>query len=377
MNSISSAARLESILQIEPSAFAKQSNQFWILLTAGWLGYALVVFLAIVRPQFDDPSFNLSGQLLNLMLETLSGFLLSFVQWRLIRNIVHLPLKQTLFLSFTSAAILGLLYNVIKLATYKVVVYDQAWNHEWQMLEFGGWLLFSLTTMFVWTSIFFIMLYNTKLQNEHERLLRAETAAKDAQLQMLRYQLNPHFMFNTMNAISTLIYKNENDLANEMLDKLCEFFRISLDKNATSASSIQKELELLDVYLSIEKVRFGDRLNVEMRVAPETLKAKVPSMLLQPLVENAVKYAIEPKKAQGHITLSTKLEDNKVQLRVEDDGNDGQGELEAGMGIGLDNTRARLKMMFSGDCDVSINHNKQGGTTVQIHIPFVQMNSRK
>ena len=223
---------IKTSLEIESQTFSKQSHQFWILQIAGWLGYALVVFLAIIRPQFVEPNFNLGGQLLNLLVETLSGFFLSYLQWRLIRRIVHLPLKQTLFFSFFSAAVQGLIYNIIKMSSFKVLVHHQHWNEGWSMLEFGGWLLFSLTTMFVWTAIFFIMLYNTKLQKEHEMLLRAQTSAKDAQLQMLRYQLNPHFMFNTLNAISTLIYKHENDKANEMLDKLCEFFRYSLDNNA-------------------------------------------------------------------------------------------------------------------------------------------------
>ena len=293
----------ESTLELGPQAFSKQSHQFWTLQITGWLGYAVVVFLAIIRPQIGQEGFNFSGQLINLVLETLSGFLLSYLQWLLIRKIVHFPLKKTLFLSFASAATLGLIFNVIKLSCYKVVVYQQQWNEAWDMLEFGGWLLFSLTTMFVWTSIYFIMLYNTKLQREHEMLLRAQTAAKDAQLQMLRYQLNPHFLFNTMNAISTLIYKNENDTANEMLDKLCEFFRYSLDKNDKSKTTLQKELELIELYLSIEKVRFANRLEVEIDVASTVLNCQVPCMLLQPLVENAIKYAIELRKSGGKITI--------------------------------------------------------------------------
>lgn len=234
---------IETSLELESQTFSKQSHQFWTLQIAGWLGYALVVFLAIIRPQLDAPNFSLAGQIVNLMVETMSGFLLSYLQWRLIRRIVHLPLKKTLFFSFCSAAVLGLIYNVIKMSSFKVIVHHQHWNEGWNMLEFGGWLMFSLTTMFVWTSIFFIMLYNTKLQKEHERLLRAQTAAKDAQLQMLRYQLNPHFMFNTMNAISTLIYKHENDKANEMLDKLCEFFRYTLEQHAKIVRITMKKLE--------------------------------------------------------------------------------------------------------------------------------------
>lgn len=361
---------IESSLQIESQAFSKQSHQFWTLQITGWLGYAFIVFLAIIRPQFDDPNFNLSGQIINLIVETMSGFFLSYFQWLLIRRIVHLPLKNMLFFSFFSAGVLGLIYNVIKISSFKVIVHHQHWNESWNMLEFGGWLLFSLTTMFAWTSIFFIMLYNTKLQKEHEMLLRAQTLAKDAQLQMLRYQLNPHFMFNTMNAISTLIYKNENDKANEMLDKLCEFFRYSLDNNAKSKTTFKKELELLDLYLSIEKVRFANRLNVDMQISDEVLKCQVPSMLLQPLVENSIKYAIEPRKEAGNITITAKKNYDRLVLLVIDNGDGQSNTISTGFGIGMSNTKARLDAMFNGDYEISITDNEQQGTTVSISVPF-------
>ncbi len=165
-----------------------------------------------------------------------------------------------LFFSFTFAAFLGLIYNIIKLSSFKVIVYNQQWNEAWDMLEFGGWLMFSLTTMFAWTSVFFIMIYNTKLQKEHERLLKAQTLAKDAQLQMLRYQLNPHFMFNSMNAISTLILKNENDKANEMLDKLWAMF------HNTVVPHMQRPK--FAVYLALHYFLYTKRDNVTNTLLP-------------------------------------------------------------------------------------------------------------
>jgi len=368
----------ENLLELEAKALSRQNHQFWILQIAGWLGYAAVVFLAIIRPQLDLPDFNLGGQILNLAVETVSGFILSFLQWLFIRKIVHLPLKKTLFLSFTSAGILGIVFNIIKLSSYKVIVFRQAWDQGWDMLEFGGWLLFSLATMFVWTSIFFIMLYNTRLQKEHESLLKAKTLAKDAQLQMLRYQLNPHFMFNTMNAISTLILKQENDKANEMLDKLCEFFRYSLDTNTKSKTSLQNELELLELYLSIEKVRFEERLNVDIQVCEQAMKCRVPNMILQPLVENAIKYAVEPRKNGGSVTIVAKCRDKRLLIQVLDDGygqgehsyQSGQSRASKGLGIGINNTKARLDVMFNGNYDIDITKEPEKGMTVTISMPM-------
>jgi len=361
-------------LELGEQAFSTQSHQFWTLQIAGWLGYAIIVFLAIVRPQIHQETFNLSGQLLNLVIETLSGFILSYLQWLLIQKIVHLPFNRTLFYSFLSAATLGVIFNIIKLSAYKIIIYQQRWNETWDMLEFGGWLLFSLSTMFVWTSIFFVMLYNTKLQKEHEMLLRAQTATKEAQLQMLRYQLNPHFMFNTMNAISTLIYKNENEKANEMLDKLCGFFRYSLDKNDKSKTTLRKELELLELYLSIEKVRFGNRLTININICDEVMNGQVPCMFLQPLVENSIKYAIELRKKGGIISIEAANVNNKLLLKVIDNGQDLNENVRSGFGIGMSNTKARLDAMFNSDYSVTIDENFNHGTTVSITIPFETKN---
>ena len=360
----------KSLFEAEAQAFSKQKYQFWMIQFCGWLGYAFVVFIAIIRPQFSTPGFNLSGQIINLVVETLSGFVLTYLQWLFIRKVVQLPVKKTLLLSFTFAALLGVMHNVIKLSSFKVIIFQQHWNEAWNMLEFGGWLMFSLATMFAWTSIFFIMLYNTKLQKEHERLLMAQTLAKDAQLKMLRYQLNPHFMFNTLNAISTLILLKDNDKANDMLYKLCDFFRYSLEVDSKSTTTLKKEVDLLDVYLSIEKVRFGSKLTVKMEVSPLVLSCRVPTMLLQPLVENAIKYAIEPKKGKGLIIIQAKTRDGRLLISVIDDGNVIPDKVDKGFGIGISNTKARLDAIFNGDYDVNMMTNKKYGTEVVISIPF-------
>jgi sensor histidine kinase YesM len=370
LNIFSQESIQHSPFKLESSAFKRLSKQFWSLQIGGWLGYMVMVFIAIIRPQFDSPDFNLVGQIINLIVETLSGFLLSFIQWCFIQQVIHRTLKQTLIMSFMSAAILGLIYNIIKLGSYKEIVHSQQWNEAWNMLEFGGWLLFSLATMFVWTSIFFIMLYNSKLQREHEQLLRAQTQVKDAQLEMLRYQLNPHFMFNTMNAISTLILKGENDAASEMLDKLCDFFRYSLEATKQSKSTLREELALLQLYLSIEKVRFGKKLRVSFDVDDDVMECKVPSMLCQPLIENAVKYAIEPSKEGGEIHFCAFRQVEQLIIKITDAGNPADKKINKGFGIGLKNTQSRLDVMFNGQCDVVLSPNEKRGSTVTMTMPY-------
>jgi sensor histidine kinase YesM len=360
-----------STLPADSLHYSQPNKQFWTLQIGAWLGYCAVVFLAIIHPQFEQENFNFSGQLINLGIETVSGFALSSVQWLMLRKIVHLPLRLTLFFSFALAAILGCVFNVIKLASYKSIIHNQVWYEQLDMLEFGGWLLFSVATMYVFTAIFFIMLYNNRLQNEHEMLLRAQTSAKEAQLEMLRYQLNPHFMFNTLNALSTLIYKNENDKANEMLDKLCSFFRYSLISKSDQKSTLQEELELLELYLSIEKVRFESRLNVIFNIDAETRKAKVPGLFLQPIVENAIKFGVEGRKSPGNIVVSAKKQKGTLIIEVVDDGPENKLDISKGFGIGLKNTQERLNTMFNTKCNVSINEMANTGTKVSLSMPFV------
>lgn len=363
----------ESTLALSEQSFSKPNHQFWTLQVTGWIAYSIIVFIAIIRPQFIDVHFSLSRQLINLLVESGSGFLLSYFQWLFIQRIVHLKIRQTILFSFSSACLLGVFYNIIKLSAYKVIIFQQNWNVAWSTLEFGGWLLFSLTTMFVWTSIFFIMLYNAKLQKEHEMLLRAQTSAKEAQLQMLRYQLNPHFMFNTMNAISTLILKKENDKANEMLEKLCEFFRYSLEQKTFSESTVADEIKFLKLYVSIEKVRFNDRFSIKIATQGNVLSAKVPSMILQPLVENSIKYAIEPSKKNGFIEVLIHEVSEQVRIEVRDSGYYLKDKTNSGFGIGLVNTKARLDAMFNENYKIEISHNTKVGSSVTILIPHQEL----
>ena len=354
------------------SRFSRPNNQFWTLQIFAWVGYCAVVFLAIIRPQFEQIGFDFSGQMLNLAIETISGFVLSSMLWFMIRRIVHLSLRLALTISFVSAALLGCIFNVIKLASYKAIIHHQVWYEQFNMLEFGGWLLFSVATMYVFTAIFFVMLYNSRLQKEHEMLLRAQNSAKEAQLEMLRYQLNPHFMFNTLNAISTLIYKNENDKANEMLDKLCLFFRHSLEQKKDQQSTLKEELAVMDLYLSIEKVRFAERLNVTLDIEPSTYMAKVPSLLLQPIVENAVKFGIEANKNQGNIIVSAKRVKDKLVVNVFNDGPSPGANTRKGFGIGLNNTKERLNTMFNDVTQVDLRECESGGTLVSLEMPFMK-----
>ena len=158
------------------------------------------------------------------------------------------------------------------------------------------------------------------LQQQREATLRAATLAQEAQLKMLRYQLNPHFLFNTLDAISTLILDSENRTANQAVMRLSEFLRYTLDQDPMKKVTLRQEIEAMNLYLTTEKLRFGDRLRLEFAVEERALEALVPSLLLQPLIENAVKYAVSPSERGGAIRVEGRARGSMLELAVADDG---------------------------------------------------------
>jgi LytS/YehU family sensor histidine kinase len=223
-----------------------------------------------------------------------------------------------------------------------------------------------------WSGLYFGIKYYQQLQEQTEQTLKATAAAHQAQLKMLRYQLNPHFLFNTLNAISTLILDGANETANKAVSRLSDFLRCTLDNDPMSRVTLGSELGAIDLYLEIEKVRFGDRLVVEKDVEEKALKALVPSLILQPMIENAIKYAISPSEDGGTIRISAKVQHNTLVLQLSDTG-PGLGNADNGQkssGVGLKNTRARLQQLYGENQAFTLAPNEPSGLTITINIPF-------
>jgi two-component system, LytTR family, sensor kinase len=178
----------------------------------------------------------------------------------------------------------------------------------------------------------------------YERSVRAESLAHQARLQALRYQLNPHFLFNTLNAISTLVVDKRNAEAGQMIARLSDFLRMTLDRPDLEEVPLADEVEFVQRYLEIEQVRFGERLAVRIAVEDEAWTARVPAMVLQPLVENAIRHAVAPRTEGGRIEIGAKIEGRGLRVWVADDGPglDANGNT----GIGLSNTRERLHQLY-------------------------------
>jgi len=206
---------------------------------------------------------------------------------------------------------------------------------------------------------------------ERERAAeRLQAGLNEARLQALKMQLHPHFLFNTLHAISSLI-PAEAKPARRMVARLGDLLRTSLDHEATQEVTLREELDFLQPYIEIEQIRLGDRLELRMEIDPAALEARVPHLVLQPLVENAVRHAIAPRVEGGRIELAAVAQDHSLVLTVRDDGPGlaAHGESPAREGVGLANVRARLEQLYGNEHRFELEDHPEGGLAVTLSIP--------
>lgn len=199
-----------------------------------------------------------------------------------------------------------------------------------------------------------------------------EASLAEARLHALRSQLDPHFLFNTLNVVSALAARGKRDEVVEVVSRLSELLRLTLDERAVQEVPLRQELEFVRLYLDIQQIRFGDRLHVETTVPPETLDAMVPAMLLQPLVENAVVHGISKTPGPGRVTIRSSRVDGRLRLEIGDTGPgfEDPPPVTPARGIGLANTRARLAQLYGADHSLACGASASGGACVTVGIPF-------
>ena len=229
--------------------------------------------------------------------------------------------------------------------------------------------------LLAWCALYYAMLAGEKARAAERREGEFRQAARAAELRSLRYQVNPHFLFNTLNSLSALILTGKNDRAEEMVQSIAGFYRRSLTDDPTADLSLKEEVELQSTYLEIEAVRFPDRLHTRIEVPDELLEACVPGMILQPLVENSVKYAVAASSSPTTITISAREEFNRLVISVSDDGpgaeanGNGNGGNGQSHGIGLINVRQRLEARFGDDVQITSGP-VDGGYATHIRLPL-------
>mgnify|MGYP001973365396 CR=1 FL=1 len=363
-----------AVLPSRPAPFfANKNRAFWNLQFAGW-GGAMV--LRSVQGLANGQGL---GFLMLVLIATVMSFSLSLLLSVVYRNLIGRPPLVTW--GFTGLALAAAVSTQVLVEAWVAGLYYS--DRETTLTQlFFLYLSVELPLLGAWTGLYYAINYFLQLEEQADRLERLEAQATGAQLAMLRYQLNPHFLFNTLNSISTLVLLKQTEPANAMLTRLSRFLRHTLISEPGGTVTVAQEVETLKLYLDIERMRFEERLQTEFDIAEEAAEACLPSLLLQPLIENAIKYAVSPLEEGAKISLSAQLSGSRLRLVVSDTGPGLKNPVEStrtslpqsanpeSTGVGLANIRDRLAQAYGTNHLFEIRSPAQGGFTVIIEIPF-------
>jgi len=363
---------------MEQSARRKYELQKWLAIFACWTFVALIfAFTYYFQGHLSRKSIPFA-QFLSWQIASCYGWfaITPIILWvtkrflpegkEFYRNLVILIICAFLVI----AVQLGINAYILPLLGFPT---NRTFANYFEAYKFMAMSIFPLSAMLylMTTGAIFISIYYQKYRERELINSQLEGSLTKARLQVLQMQLRPHFLFNTHNAISQLIHKDP-DAAERVLNNLSDLLRKSLEKFEESEIPLQRELEFVEKYLEIEKIRFGERLSVDMKIDPETNDALVPNMLLQPLIENSIKHGISPLINGGKIEIVARREDGFLVLKVADNGV-GIAEHESNKlstGIGLVNTKSRLLHLYKGKHKFEIYSEDQKGFLVRINIPF-------
>lgn len=375
------------MLPIQPAPFfASKNRAFWHLQLAGWGG----AFLLRAMTAFTN-GLPLDYLLL-ILVTTISGFSISLILSVIYRQLIG---RKPLFTWGVTALVLlsaVIVYGSIDVWAQSIYYGDT--RDATFAQRFIGLSFIPLTLLGGWSALYYAINFFLTVERQADRLERLEAQATAAQLAMLRYQLNPHFLFNTLNSISTLVLLKQTEPANAMLTRLSSFLRHTLIAEPGAQVTLEQEIETLQLYLDIERMRFEERLRTQFEIDEEAMSARLPSMLLQPLIENSIKYAVGAQEEGALISLTARIVGQRLRLSIEDTGpgawpdagpdtesdtGPSPGSFTPGnrvapttsTGVGLTNIRNRLAQAYGDNHLFETRSQPGGGFTVLIEIPFI------
>ena len=336
---------------------------FWSLHAAGWAAYGITQYFGALL--YEKPSSYARV----IAIAAVCGFLLSMPMRYIYRRLWGRPPRTMVVGVLATCYVTALALRIVINLSYKYFV-EPDWQAQTLFELFGG-ALSTTYLLLCWSVLYFGIKFYESQRKQEQAMLKAVALAQEAQLKMLRYQLNPHFLFNTLNAISTLILDNQNRKANHAVTRLSEFLRYTLDQDPMKKVTLRQEIEALDLYLGTERLRFGERLRLEYAIKEAALNALVPSLLLQPLLENSLKYAVSAREQGGLVRIEGRVREGLLELSVIDDGpglKEGATAPER-RGVGLHNTRERLAVLYGENYRFAVL-NRQPGLRVEMALPL-------
>jgi two-component system LytT family sensor kinase len=343
--------------------FDDKNRAFWVLQSIGWSGYFLLRSLSGLA--------NSMGAMfvVHTLLLTATGYSLTLLMASLYRRLITMRAMWTVIISLGTVALAAGAFSFIETWSYSTFLRPDA---KPAGVEYLGAIILDFSILAAWSALYYGINYYLLLEEEIDQRARLESQASSAQLAMLRYQLNPHFLFNTLNSISTLVLLKQTERANAMLSRLSSFLRYTLVNEPTAKVTLVQEVETLKLYLEIEKMRFEERLRPHFKIDGDTIGARLPSLLLQPLIENAIKYAVTSSEHGADIWINARREGRAVRIEVADSGpGPGGAPIDAqSTGVGLANIQDRLVQAYGPAHGFSTRTNEHGGFSVIIEIPL-------
>jgi sensor histidine kinase YesM len=345
--------------------FDDKNRAFWTLQSAGWAGYFVLRTLSGIA--------NSMGwfYVVHTALLTATGYSITLLMASAFRRLIRMQPVYTWVGSIVIVAIAAAAFSAIE--TWSVSTFVDP-GVKAEGVRFFSAILLTVSVLLAWSALYYSINFFILLEQQTDRLLRLESQASNAQLAMLRYQLNPHFLFNTLNSISTLVLLKQTERANAMLSRLSSFLRYTLVNESTGMVTVAQEIETLKLYLEIEKMRFEERLRPHFHIDPTVMRAHLPSLLLQPLIENGIKYAVTPQEEGADISIELRREADRVFITVSDTGPgaDSQYQVRAAQstGVGLANIRDRLAQAYGDNHRFETQSEITGGFRVFIEIPY-------
>ncbi len=368
------------------------ARQYWLFQVAGWSAMGLLSYLSLTL--WYNP-----GQLapvIHTVLQSVLGIFVSHPLRWVASGTWNMPMVRRVIINSIAVLTASLVWTLLRLYSFPWLTGEPIPLSDW-----GGWMFASIVVFGAWTFCYYALKYYRHWIMEHQRAVEAQNEAlraseiaqretlrrleaekliRDTQLRMLKYQLNPHFLFNALNSVSWLVRKGDAPGATDMLAKIGNYLRVTLDHSDEIQHTLEEELETLDLYLGIEKVRFGDRLNISLDVEDRVREAAVPSLLLQPLFENSIKFAVSRTVEPTTIHLDAKLVDGRLHLQVRDNGPGAllpaDNQNEEPQGIGLLNVEQRLQSAFGDECEISFDRLQPNGFVVDIGMPAQTLSGR-
>ncbi len=304
----------------------------------------------------------------------LVGALITWIMFLALRPLEKQPLGLRMTAHFIAAIPASAAYGAVNHAFfYLILPPDFITDMPAEKLdEMNAWymILESAISWYwffsAWAAFYLALRYAAEVRLAERRAAAWRAEAQSAQLRALRYQVNPHFLFNTLNSLSSLILREKTEDAERMVLNLSAFLRTSLTGDPEKLVALSEEIEQQRLYLEVERIRFGDRLDVDIDIDPMAGNTLVPPMILQPIIENAIKYAVAPSKAPVLIQVHARRKNDRIEICISDDGQVAASPLDRGLGTGLANVRSRITGYFGDDATFEAGPGEESGYVVRM-----------